>query len=370
METLSALGTYLMKHYEILGQEATVATIRELNRTNPVIFLLNSRAQTQRGRRTVQLPRMVSALCQPPGPQEAELSLETTLWRGRAYAFLGLVEDTYGILPDYSSSDQKVLTSVMRDFVSDGQLVALEHCQPHKAMSGLPSWVWDWSQTYTQPAASKFITSFSATRSAVHDLHINRDVLRLRGLVVGRVRQAERAFPEFNPHEFRPGLVRTNTGESDFIPMEVGSKRTQEWVRRLSSMFKSLSNAAPRTMFETSLEGWVVYIPESAYEELLLNRMGIDGLSFEGRNYAAYLAIYVGSKSPFTTSNGLFGIGSSEEEQRIGDIVVLSLGATWPFIIREVEEGKFNLIGSVYVHGIMHGEFMDIARETTVFSLI
>jgi len=51
-------------------------------------------------------------------------------------------------------------------------------------------------------------------------------------------------------------------------------------------------------------------------------------------------------------------IGMAPHEARKGDEVVLLLGSRVPVVLRKREEGGFELVGEVYVHGIMNGEIM------------
>jgi hypothetical protein len=43
-------------------------------------------------------------------------------------------------------------------------------------------------------------------------------------------------------------------------------------------------------------------------------------------------------------------------ESKLGDAIILVAGSTTPFVFREVEGGKWALLGECYVHGISKGE--------------
>lgn len=61
-------------------------------------------------------------------------------------------------------------------------------------------------------------------------------------------------------------------------------------------------------------------------------------------------------RRPFSTRSGYLGMGP--QSLRTNDIVVLLQGAATPFLLRPRRDGRhYKLVGEVYVHGIMDGEF-------------
>ena len=66
----------------------------------------------------------------------------------------------------------------------------------------------------------------------------------------------------------------------------------------------------------------------------------------------------------FRTSNGFLGLGS--ESLRVADEVVTATGSDVPLILRPVA-GKpktFQFVGAAYIHGIIHGEALELLFET------
>ncbi|KAH7391033.1 hypothetical protein DE146DRAFT_152797 [Phaeosphaeria sp. MPI-PUGE-AT-0046c] len=61
-------------------------------------------------------------------------------------------------------------------------------------------------------------------------------------------------------------------------------------------------------------------------------------------------------KRPFISSVGYVGMGPNYT--CIGDKIVILNGASVPFIVRPVDDGKFRLMGECYCDGIMFGEFI------------
>lgn len=61
----------------------------------------------------------------------------------------------------------------------------------------------------------------------------------------------------------------------------------------------------------------------------------------------------------FRTGNNLLGMGPRNVAE--GDEVWLLQGARVPFVLRpNLENGRYRLIGQSYVHGIMHGEALEM----------
>ncbi|KAI4254522.1 MAG: hypothetical protein LQ352_003056 [Teloschistes flavicans] len=61
-------------------------------------------------------------------------------------------------------------------------------------------------------------------------------------------------------------------------------------------------------------------------------------------------------KVPFVTKTGYIGLG--HENMVVGDEVHLVQGSDTPFILRNTD-GRYELVGGTYVHGIMDGELFD-----------
>ena len=59
----------------------------------------------------------------------------------------------------------------------------------------------------------------------------------------------------------------------------------------------------------------------------------------------------------FVTGNGSMGLAPAAT--KVGDVVALFPEATTPFIIRSGADGKYQLIGECYCHGIMYGETLE-----------
>jgi hypothetical protein len=75
-----------------------------------------------------------------------------------------------------------------------------------------------------------------------------------------------------------------------------------------------------------------------------------------GKRYLTMISAACGRR-PFVTDNYYLGLGPDYLQK--GNLVVIFLGGLVPHIIREVEDGFFELVGECYVHGMMKGESME-----------
>jgi hypothetical protein len=57
------------------------------------------------------------------------------------------------------------------------------------------------------------------------------------------------------------------------------------------------------------------------------------------------------------TKKGYMGL--TPPKAQVGDLICVFIGASTPFVVREMEDGYFRLVGECYVHGLMDGEAMD-----------
>jgi hypothetical protein len=71
---------------------------------------------------------------------------------------------------------------------------------------------------------------------------------------------------------------------------------------------------------------------------------------------------------PFLSTRGYVGL--APRHSQVGDMICILLGAHLPFLLRKREDGKtVELVGEVYVHGIMYGEPTETGPKIEVFSL-
>jgi hypothetical protein len=52
-------------------------------------------------------------------------------------------------------------------------------------------------------------------------------------------------------------------------------------------------------------------------------------------------------------------MGLTPPKVQVDDLVCIFIGASTLFVVREMEDGYFRLVGECYIHGLMAGEAMD-----------
>ncbi|KAJ8104531.1 hypothetical protein ONZ43_g7804 [Nemania bipapillata] len=83
-------------------------------------------------------------------------------------------------------------------------------------------------------------------------------------------------------------------------------------------------------------------------------------------------------RRPFCSQNGYVGLGPAD--LAVGDTVAIPYGSAVPFAFRRSSGGggdgegevaaTYQLVGEVYVFGIMDGEFMKVHRQETVLRIV
>ena len=78
----------------------------------------------------------------------------------------------------------------------------------------------------------------------------------------------------------------------------------------------------------------------------------------------------VGHRRLFRTNGNLLGVGPDNME--LGDEVWVLAGSSTPFALRQVNTKgtEYQLLGEVYLHGMMHGEATDVMTELTELQLV
>lgn len=83
-------------------------------------------------------------------------------------------------------------------------------------------------------------------------------------------------------------------------------------------------------------------------------------------NYYNAMARQV-SRRPFITEKGYVGLAPSHAQK--GDVVVIFRGANFPYTLRKMDNGRYELIGETYAHGIMYGGFTRPEMDPEEFTL-
>ena len=90
--------------------------------------------------------------------------------------------------------------------------------------------------------------------------------------------------------------------------------------------------------------------------------------AFDHGRYVDDINMRTRGRKPFITAKGNLGLGRLEPEK--GDRVAIFSGFPVPYIVREIGENRYQLIGETYLHGFMDGEAMDGDPKTQKIHLV
>jgi hypothetical protein len=304
--------------------------------------------------------------------------LQATDPRDRIYALLGLANDTQelSIRPDYSKSCRLVYTEFAEAVLMVGDdLDILSKCQFPRFQEGLPSWVPDWSTTFSHRIAAKSDHLFSASGISLPSLSISHDsdgrrILVLAGARVDALHTVTRQF-----HSYIEGEGPTLPHGSGYL------REVESLLGQRSSIYSSTQRE--EALWRTPIGDWdstsnsptnLKNQPARAGDLMLNSYRALRGFSehLEGcgsdllksipsalvsMRYLEVLECKSRRRKMFITSQGYLGLGPENMQPK--DLICIFLGGHVPFIVRETAVGgQYELIGEAYVYGIMDGEFM------------
>ena len=78
-------------------------------------------------------------------------------------------------------------------------------------------------------------------------------------------------------------------------------------------------------------------------------------------------ALNTWDRRSYLTERGFIGLGPRAMES--GDVICLLFGGRIPYLPRRVEGGCYSLVGEIYVHSFMDGEFMATSPTAQAFTI-
>ncbi|CAM6085744.1 unnamed protein product [Calypogeia fissa] len=315
-----------------------------------------------------------------------EFSMKATDPRDLVFALINLSSDAgeLGIVPDYTKTPQEVFIDAAKALLRPGDLSLLLSSQFPKCLSGLPSWVPDWSshliygvQDSSQDPGIKLSTddlmlkyqvadndfrSFSASGDMVAPIAIQcvsdgSVVLSVKGIIIDTVSDTASMWQICG---------------STFL-------RFLDWIDEITDLLehaeKNVYGSAEGlkdAVWRTTITDWEC-LPSREYcrvrqSYLQLAQDKVDKLLYGDKisesqeedysigihNYLVSLNTLAIGRRPFVTNQRYVGQGTPLIQ--VGDIVAVLIGSKAPFIVRIDEENHYQLVGEAYVHGIIDGE--------------
>jgi hypothetical protein len=306
--------------------------------------------------------------------------------RDKVFALLGIARDAEALdlRPDYRKSCEDVYTDIARTLIQNGYIELLSLCEVPKQITGLPSWVHDWSlesfrsplqqralDRSAQPIKTILEPRFSASgidqKIDMRGGHtIGRETpLLLRATFLGEVRQLGTDWKRQAEAVGRWLLDLQRL--SDLVPdtsKMIHGRAHAVWRTAVADQEIRQGVRKPRLSEEK------IRIVHESLKNVDMRLIDSQALIDAGlTDYCQQLQVVAQGRRPLLVSGDYLGIGPRETE--LGDLVFILLGADTPYILRRNSEDEaLRLIGEAYVHGVMDGEAMEVnpAIETIALS--
>jgi hypothetical protein len=303
--------------------------------------------------------------------------------RDQLYSLLGLMDPSIvaNVRPDYTASIQSVYMSFAETMIrTTGGLEVLRHCDPLEKQE-LPSWVPDWR---LEPTTESMILStgiFHTSRSlpAVVSLSDSDNNLTCRGFKFDTfdgfgcrwtkgwkadsvVQPVNNANPYGDDDDVRAALWKTVTAGrksehpgcdfSCLLATPALKDAPLDGYETLSTIsqsdicdwcVKSFSGNYDFKICGKPLRG---FLPTSISPEDIDPVVLREALMQRDRVNVNRLMIM--------TTKGYLGMAL--DAVRAGDCIFVLLGCSMPMVLRPVDDGRYRVVGEIYVHGIMEGE--------------
>ncbi|PQE24591.1 heterokaryon incompatibility protein [Rutstroemia sp. NJR-2017a BVV2] len=265
-----------------------------------------------------------------------------------------------GIVPSYGTSALELYTTVTRLLFACYGFRILSDVQDIAAsVPSLPSWVPDYSMPMIGPVplSERGGNSWNASGSKCWEQQfadIETLSLKLQGLKIDVVSdKVKRLNQMLYAAEFWKGIC------------EVTDHLDPVYVFPLDGRYQSCKEAVWRTVLADTYAGEHPAPPEC--EKILSEFLSSDADHTRAPMEQMRQEIEHANdrRSLFRTSVGSLGIGP--QSLQILDEVWILNGATVPFVLRPREDGNYQLIGEVYLHGLMHGELTSWRTDKIIY---
>jgi hypothetical protein len=319
---------------------------------------------------------------------------EATQARDRIYGMLGMADDKkeLGLVPNYDEaiSDIRIYTDAARAMITAGRidLLSLSQHRPHldkgqQEETNFPSWVPDWSRPIArQSGHATFGASgnipFKVSPSLTNCLP---GQIELLGWTIDTIETVSPAWinPDIRDSENKHNtdtfltdiktLCLTSTTKLRITGYDIYARVVDRETAhfRIPVADQEFNHSGQiRRATEYSREGYN-WVNKSLVG--ILQTQGLEAMRTISMKCMKYLEAMRLQKSrrPFLSISGYVGLAPEFTEQ--GDVLVVFCGAKFPYVLRRNGDGTYTFVGEAYVHGIMDGEFVKIARETKKFIL-
>ena len=307
--------------------------------------------------------------------------------RDRIWALLGMAadRDVLHIVPDYKNTDKcTAYCNAARAMIISGHVDILAFSQWKEADQTMPSWVPDWEKEVKEPFGQfPWDTPYSASGNAnfLGDLDQTIPVLQLKinGFLVDSI---ESLKPQCNKGEWLGMIHRHEACEylQDIWSLcKISNEKLVESGVEIYTNPSDRGRAHERVPVADLYSTGLVRRAEVdechlGHEEVIKDYIqrkahGPKAGAPVTNTFKSYY-IMMGQqveRKPFVTVKGFVGLAPKHAKE--GDIIVVFPGAKFPYVLRRCDDGMYVLVGEVFVHGIMYGEFVAENPEMVEFVL-
>jgi hypothetical protein len=333
------------------------------------------------------LPRLLKVL-------EDTRACRSTLPIDKVYGVLGLVseEEASKIEVDYALGAAELFTRVaVSEILKENGLEVLYLCNKSASDSVVkaPSWVPDWTQQCHHGSLASLGYISAVAGSSKPDFRIEGRTLISRGRIFDAIQAVEllRKIPkgakvaEYSQEALKGDYVETY--EKRFHEyFEQASVSAKEWLSNATSIAfpnKSVTKEAHENLWRAFCcnrtdsgkippADWSDYFNAFVFF-MMQSKENLDSLS-KRQGYEMYLrqtrfmnsfGVWCYNRRFYRSENGRFGW--VPDQARPGDKLCVLNGLAVPMVLRPNESDSFDLIGDVYIQGMMDGEVLDLNCE-------
>ena len=330
----------------------------------------------------------------------------------RIFGLLGIARDreTLAIPVTYKKPFRVTYEETARAIIAGGTLDLLAYSQFPKSDPQMPTWVPDWQMQYqsfplvgedkkydnqvhnhwgkhihTPFGGDPWDTAFRT--SGIRNFKLSDDFvfanpsfspwdsppLVLRGVRIDKISSFKNswAFDIAQEYVGNFALIPSYLNDIEFLLEESNAKGTNIYKNptdretayyRIPVADREMnSNGLSHQATEASRAGYNFIKKDLEVGDFLTSVVSVEKLGYW--NMMSELQY----RRPFITENGYVGLGPEHLEK--DDVVVVFLGARFPYILRKSLLVGWTLVGEAYVHGIMYGEIMEEEKKEEIFSL-
>lgn len=277
--------------------------------------------------------------------------------RDKLYAVLSLLRSrrSLDIVPDYSISPAAIFRdAILKHLANDQNLLFLETCdlrEQAQRLLGLNSWVPDWSIDMSFQGILLSTTAGSMFLPKLN--YLGNGVLRLAGVECAEIESVEKL-------DTASRLTTLHSINNFVTKLSPGRALDSEYVPD-SSFLDALCSLLLFNAFRENFRPPIEYLP--SFEEMR-TRIGLflskGAVSYEYDLDRPGLACVENIRSCFRGWHLLVTadkrIGAAVDGISPGDRIVLFPGSRIPIVLRPLRDGRFQVVGPCYLHGVMQGE--------------